>query len=76
MDTRAPATNQKVADDLGITHSAVSRIRSGDRFPSVALMRNIETAYGWRLADQARLLGTQRYAIEFETWIAKNCVSL
>lgn len=73
MDTmKADVTNQRVADDLDITHSAVSRVRSGDRLPSFALMLRIEERIGWDLRDQtdARLLGS--YDVAFEKALASN----
>ena len=72
MDTRSLVTNQKVADDLGITHSAVSRIRSGDRFPSLTLIMKIEGLLHWSMADQARRLGSPAYAVEFENRLAHH----
>ena len=72
MDTRSLVTNQKVADDLGITHSAVSRIRSGDRFPSLALIIKIEALLQWSMKDQARRLGSASYAEEFESRLAHH----
>lgn len=69
MDTRSTATNQQVADDLGVTHSMVSRIRSGDRIPSLDVMLTIHS-WGWGLEKQAlaKTLGT--YAEEFEKLLA------
>ena len=66
MSTRSRVTNQKVADDLHITHSAVSRIRSGDRLPSLQLIRRIYAAYGWSYDEQMKDLHPERYATEFE----------
>ena len=74
METRATVTNQRVADDLGITHSMVSRIRSGDRLPSLQLVRKIEAAYGWSVADQITDLDPKRYAVAFEAILAKRYV--
>lgn len=63
-------TNIAISARLGITHAMVSRIRSGDRYPSRAVMRRIETAYCWPIQDQMALLpDTGRnldYALEFE----------
>lgn len=63
---RAPVTNERVAQDLGVTHSAVSRIRSGQRHPSVALMRKITDVYRWKGDRQMRLFATHAYSQEFE----------
>lgn len=59
-------TNQDVAAKIGLTHSGVSRIRSGDRLPSIPTMARIETVYGWTVQDQVSARGTGKYAEEFE----------
>lgn len=66
MTTNTP-TNQVIADAIGLTHSGVSRIRNGNRLPSLEIMQNIERAYGWSLKDQAeaRERGMFHYAREF-----------
>jgi len=66
MTTRA--TNEEIGQRIGLGHSGVSRIRSGDRFPSLAAMRRIERAYGWKIGDQiaAREKGQFEYAHEFD----------
>lgn len=66
MSTRSQVTNQRVANDLNITHSAVSRIRSGDRLPSLRLVRRIEIVLGWAAAEQIEDLDPKRYADAFE----------
>jgi len=63
MATRAKVTNQRVAEDLGITHSAVSRIRSGERRPSIDLMKRVAGRFGWEVGDQVH---SQQYATDFE----------
>lgn len=64
--TRPVVTNEAVAKRLGLTHSAISRIRSGDRLPSFDTMVRIDAEYDWPIQDQtdARLLGS--YHVEFE----------
>lgn len=71
MTTKATVTNQRVADDLGITHSMVSRIRSGDRIPSLDVMLKIHE-WGWGLEKQAlaKTLGT--YAADFEALLVTH----
>jgi transcriptional regulator with XRE-family HTH domain len=61
------STNKSTAERIGLTHSTVSRIRNGQRFPSIAVMGKIEAETGWKVADQvaARLGGT--YAETFRT---------
>ncbi|QCQ57473.1 helix-turn-helix DNA binding domain protein [Microbacterium phage Sucha] len=48
-----PPTNRAVADKLGLSESGVSRLRSGDRLPSLALMQKIQDAYGWSVQGQS-----------------------
>lgn len=64
------ATNPEVGQRIGLSYSGVSRIRSGDRYPSLAVMRKIREAYGWSLADQQALIPDRGrnmdYALEFE----------
>ncbi|QLF82716.1 helix-turn-helix DNA binding domain protein [Microbacterium phage SBlackberry] len=52
-DSPTPPTNRAVADKLGLSESGVSRLRSGDRLPSLALMQKIEAAYGWSVQGQS-----------------------
>lgn len=63
---RADVTNREVAEVLGVTHSMISRIRSGDRSPSLDLMTRIAFEFKWPLEDQGneRRLGTYRHGFE------------
>jgi transcriptional regulator with XRE-family HTH domain len=72
MSTRAQVTNQKVADDLGITHSAVSRIRSGDRRPSLDVMLKMHEEWKWPLDVQAFCLTMGTYTENFEAELVKR----
>lgn len=71
MNDDAPdaATHPEVGKRIGLTYSAVSRIRSGDRYPSLAVMRAIEREYAWPVAEQQALIPTDgrdmKYADEF-----------
>lgn len=47
------ATNREVGDRIGLSHSSVSRIRAGERIPSIDVMQVIAREYGWSLDDQA-----------------------
>lgn len=69
---KAPVTNQRVADELGVSHSAISRIRSGDRLPSLQLVRVIEAKFGWPVAKQIETLDPRYYAAEFEAILSKR----
>ena len=64
-------TNQEVADKIGLSHSGVSRIRSGQRLPSFDAMRRIEAVYNWPLSAQATAREKGTYAQEFETAISQ-----
>lgn len=46
-------TNGQVAEALGLSESGVSRLRSGDRLPSLAVMQQIEATYGWTVQGQS-----------------------
>lgn len=60
-------TNSDVASRVGLTHSGVSRIRSGARLPSIAVMRRIETVYGWNTQKQIESREQGTYAEDFES---------
>lgn len=69
---RSPVTNQRVGEDLGVSHSMISRIRSGDRLPSLALVRRISVAFGWPIDDQISSLDPKVYAEAFEAMLLKR----
>jgi transcriptional regulator with XRE-family HTH domain len=48
-----PLTNSQVAEALGLSESGVSRLRSGDRLPSLDVMQTIEKVYGWTVQGQS-----------------------
>lgn len=70
---RAPMTNERVAELLGVHHSMVSRLRSGERFPSVPLMTKIESIFRWKMSAQAKVFATPGYARGFERAISHLC---
>lgn len=72
MSTRCSVTNEQVADDLGLTHSMVSRIRSGDRVPSIERMCVIADVLDWTLYEQADAKRNGEYADEFETHLTEK----
>ncbi|AOZ65067.1 helix-turn-helix DNA-binding domain protein [Arthrobacter phage GreenHearts] len=69
-------TNVAVAEKLAVNHSTISRIRSGQRYPSRELMRKIEGEFDWKVVHQLDLLPDKgrnlRYAQEFEKKIIKR----
>lgn len=64
--------NKAVASRLGLSESGVSRLRSGSRFPSLAVMQNIEAAYGWTVQDQSNALKNNTWTEEFEVALAAS----
>lgn len=65
MSTPAP-TNTAVATRIDLDHSTVSRIRRGERRPSLASMLRIQEQYRWSLADQANSIVNNTYGTDFE----------
>lgn len=59
-------TNESIAVRIGLSHSGVSRIRSGDRIPLVSTQVAIEDAYGWTVEEQARAIANGEYAARFD----------
>lgn len=63
-------TNQAVGERIGLTYSAVSRLRSGQRLPSLKVMAAIADQFNWSMVDQINVRTTQGadgYAAEFNT---------
>lgn len=67
--TRPPVTNESVAKRLGLSHSMISRIRSGDRMPSFRTMQAIAAVYDWSLDAQGEAQRLDQYAAAFENVI-------
>ena len=72
MAVRSLVTNQKVGEDLGISHSMVSRIRSGDRRPSLEVMYQMHAEWNWPLDVQAFSWSMGTYARDFEAELVKQ----
>jgi hypothetical protein len=67
-DTAPPGvTNRAVAITLQLSESGVSRLRSGDRLPSLGLMQKIEAAYGWTVQDQSNARAAGRWTDTFNS---------
>ena len=77
QDTPAvvPATNSQLARLLGMSTSGISRLRSGGRLPSVALMLRIEGKLGWSVAEQAIARERGTYGVEFEAAVTRAIAS-
>lgn len=58
--------NRRVATDLGLSESGASRLRSGDRMPSLALMQKIEAVYGWTVQGQSNARAHDDWTGAFE----------
>lgn len=64
--TTQSLTNREVATTLGLSESGVSRLRSGGRMPSLALMQKIEAAYGWTVQGQSNARAANDWTGAFE----------
>jgi transcriptional regulator with XRE-family HTH domain len=69
----APATapsprvsNQELGELIGLSHSSVSRLRSGERGTSVEVMLKIERLLQWDLHDQIKRRDDGTYADKLE----------
>lgn len=69
-------TNEEIGKLLGLTYSTVSRLRRGERLPSIEVMLAIDAHFGWGVADQAKTrtsLGAEGYGARLQEFIkAKN----
>lgn len=50
-------TNEEIGKLIGLSHSAVSRLRRGERLPSIAVMVTIQDVFGWAITDQIWVRG-------------------
>ena len=65
-------TNEEIGKLIGLSHSAVSRLRRGERLPSVGVMVSIAKHFRWSVADQVKTRstrGARAYAIVFNNKI-------
>jgi len=65
-------TNEEIGKKLGLTYSAVSRLRRGERLPSIGVMMAVETHFAWSVADQVKTRashGAKAYARVLEEHI-------
>jgi len=63
--SQTPLTNDEVGRLIGLSHSGVSRIKSGVRHPGVKTMVRIEKAFGWSVQDQVNARTRGDYAYQF-----------
>jgi len=59
-------TNQELGELIGLSHSSVSRLRSGERGTSTTVMLRVEEALGWDLHDQIKSRDDGTYASKLE----------
>jgi transcriptional regulator with XRE-family HTH domain len=71
-------THDRLARLLDLTIASVSRIRTGQRRPSIDAMVRIEALFDWRVSDQVVARGADLYATRFNEkaaeWAAKHPV--
>lgn len=63
---KSNVTNVQVANDLGVDHSTVSRVRSGKMTPGMRFMVKAEEYLGYDLSLQAKHVRQGKYAGVFE----------
>lgn len=59
-------SNQEVGELIGLSHSSVSRLRSGERGTSVQVMLKVEKLLGWDIHDQIEQRDKGKYAEKLE----------
>lgn len=64
METRI--SNIQLGKLIGLSHASVSRIRSGDRLPSIRAMARIARLCDWSIDDQVAAREAGNYPEEFE----------
>lgn len=72
--TIAPAprvSNQELGVLIGLSHSSVSRLRSGERGTSVQVMLKVERLLSWDLHDQIAQRDKGKYAEKLERLLAE-----
>lgn len=63
---RAKITNVEVGKLIGVGHTMVSRIRSGDRLPSRTLLYRIAVEFNWDMFEQMSAIEAKTYHEQFE----------
>lgn len=58
-------TGAEAAERLGVSESTISRIRSGERRPSLDLMIGIAALFSWSMDEQATAIVDEVYEAEF-----------
>jgi Helix-turn-helix len=77
MTTNPKWTLVSVGRQLGVTNTTVRHLLNGVRYPSLAVMRRIERAFGWSIVEQIQHIPDlgydNRYADEFRYWLGERC---
>lgn len=63
---RHAVTNLEIAALLGVNHSTVSRIRRGQRQPSMQVMDRLRQLSGWSLDAQMNARTSNTYPARFD----------
>lgn len=58
---------RQLASEVGASQAHISRLRSGDRLPSMAMMWSIEAALQWPAAEQLAAVRAKRYHQELSS---------
>lgn len=75
-DAPPAPTNVQIGALIGMGYTGISRIRTGDRHPSIEAMRRIERALEWPCSDQIEWRERGKYAEEFERRAAQRVSEL
>lgn len=59
-------SNAELGAKLGVSHATVSRIRSGNRLPSIGVMSRISELTGWSIDDQVVARNENQYSERFD----------
>jgi len=65
-------SNEQIGQALEVSHAAVSRYRSGDRFPELDVMARIANLLDWSMDDQYKARQAGTYANEFSQRMAAS----
>lgn len=63
---RANISNKELGAKIGLDHTSVSRLRGGDRNPSMHTMARIAVEYNWDMLEQYNAIDAKTYASQFE----------
>jgi transcriptional regulator with XRE-family HTH domain len=64
-------SNEALGQLLGVSHAAISRYKSGDRFPDLDVLARIAELADWSMDDQYRARQNGTYSDEFGRRLAR-----